>query len=808
MKKIEGAAWASISKITSKSKKVEKFSVKVKQLRRHKREIKKRLKRNMGDQSQTLSEYKLLQNKIKKQILQERTEKENEQLKKMTADKTRVLFWKERKKLRRNQTNECLTVKNDKGNRIYDPETVKETIATYYEKLYAKKPVRGHAHHQIVENSIGIYKNEKKHDEEWFNQPPTESEIKEIIENKKNGKSSTDIKNEMIKGTKDQFTRNFMPLMKEVWKSEEVPKHWKSGSITTLWKGKGDKECLANHRGITVSSAVGNILEEVIDRRMEKIVHYSNGQAGGIKGAATADHLFLLRGMMTTAKEDKTNLFLTFYDVAKAYDNADVNNMLYIMWNAGVKGKMWRILKNLNKDTTAVIKTRFGLSRQLTRENGGKQGSRIQGRFFSKQMDTLSEDIIQNCNMKFRINENFAIGCLEWVDDALSCTSGMKNQKEMLKIVDEFAAKNKIEWGEAKCQVMQVGPKVRVPPTWDLGDKRIKNTTSYKYLGDMITSDNKNKINMQTRENKVAITVRQINTTASSDIMRGVEARVILVLYEKSVVPCLIYNCESWTLTPAEEKVADKIGVNALKRLFNLPTTTPDSAVVFNLGQLYVSQEIDKKRFIYLHKLLLRTEDHWTRKMLQHLKSRNSGWAANITTKLTQYKLETNWDAIKSMTKAEWKKCVEKAVEECCREKIINNCTQTINNVTKIKTKTRHIHQQASLTDYKRQPPNAILQGSKLKARTVILSRHGMLECGNNFKGTMTELCKECNVLDNEDHRLNECRVYNNMNLVNKSVKVDFNDVYSDENDKLNSILSHIENLWEFRYANGRIRKT
>ena len=239
--------------------------------------------------------------------------------------------------------------------------------------------------------------------------------------------------------------------------------------------------------------------------------------------------------MMTTAKENKTNLFLTFYNVAKAYDNADVNNMLYVMWNAGVEGIMWRILKNLNNDTTDVIKSRFGLSHQLTRENGGKQGSRIQGRFFSKQMDTLSEDIIQSCDIKFRINDDFAIGCLEWVDDALSCTSGMKNQKEMLKIVDDFAAKNKMEWGEAKCQVMQVGRKVRVPPTWDLGNKKIKNTTSYKYLGDLITTDNKNKMNMPIRENKVAATVQQINTTASSDIMRGVQAHVILVLYEKSV---------------------------------------------------------------------------------------------------------------------------------------------------------------------------------------------------------------------------------------------------------------------------------
>ena len=94
---------------------------------------------------------------------------------------------------------------------------------------------------------------------------------------------------------------------------------------------KGDRVCLSNHRGIIVSSAVGKMLEELIDRRMEKIFQYSNGQAGGIKGAATADHLFLLRGLMTMAVKEKTNLFLTYYDVEKAYDRADVNNMLYII---------------------------------------------------------------------------------------------------------------------------------------------------------------------------------------------------------------------------------------------------------------------------------------------------------------------------------------------------------------------------------------------------------------------------------------------------------------------------------------------
>ena len=129
---------------------------------------------------------------------------------------------------------------------------------------------------------------------------------------------------------------------------------------------------------------------------MEKTMTFSPGQAGGIKGAATADHLFLMRGLMTIAIAKKQHLFLTFFDVQKAYDNADVKNMLHVVWNSGIRGKLWRILQKMSTNLTAVVKTRFGTSRPIARENGGKQGSRATGRCFSKQMDILSEDFIQN----------------------------------------------------------------------------------------------------------------------------------------------------------------------------------------------------------------------------------------------------------------------------------------------------------------------------------------------------------------------------------------------------------------------------
>ena len=92
---------------------------------------------------------------------------------------------------------------------------------------------------------------------------------------------------------------------------------------------------------------------------------------------------------MTIVITNRQTLFLTFFDVQKAYDNADVNNMLHVIWNSGIRGKVWRILKEISTNLTAVVKTRHGISRVISRENGGKQGSRVTGRSFSKQMDTL-----------------------------------------------------------------------------------------------------------------------------------------------------------------------------------------------------------------------------------------------------------------------------------------------------------------------------------------------------------------------------------------------------------------------------------
>ena len=54
-----------------------------------------------------------------------------------------------------------------------------------------------------------------------------------------------------------------MPVITAFWREEKAPAQWNMGIVTNVWKGKGDRERLENQRGITVSSTIGTIAEEI-----------------------------------------------------------------------------------------------------------------------------------------------------------------------------------------------------------------------------------------------------------------------------------------------------------------------------------------------------------------------------------------------------------------------------------------------------------------------------------------------------------------------------------------------------------------
>ena len=188
---------------------------------------------------------------------------------------------------------------------------------------------------------------------------------------------------------------------------------------------------------------------------------------------------------------------------------------------------------------------------------------------------------------------------------------------------------------------------------------------------------------------------------------------------------------------------------------------------------------------------------------LNILDERKIGWAKSIRQTLQQLNLPTDFATIKLFRPKEWKKKVEEKIEVRNKERLIEECHKVTNGTKTRKTKTKHIVDEIQKEEYKRQPANILTHLNKQQTKTLIIARFHMLECGNNFKGSLSEKCPVCNVLDNENHRLNHCKRYRQMNNFDSDEKILFEDIYSPDVSIVKRIIETIEKIWNTKNAHG-----
>ena len=442
------------------------------------------------------------------------------------------------------------------------------------------------------------------------------------------------------------------------------------------------------------------------------------------------------------------------------------------------------------------------MTRDIDMEIGGKQGSRLTGRLFSKMMDLLGEEL-ETSNEGFKFSNELLVAILLWVDDVVTCVEGTEEQQQILERIHQFAKRHKLKWGQEKCRVMRVGRHEEEQNEWKIGEMTIQECNSYKYLGDVISSDGKNTKNLETRKDKINASTISINTIAEGEILSKIESKVLLELHEKVNLPGLLINCESWTLNKSEKDELERIEIQAIKYLFDLPIHTPTPALIFNFGTLYTNLRVEQSQMIYLHKVLCREQSHWTNQILKNLKDKNAGWYKKIVEILNKYDLETNFQTIKDTTIGEWRRKVKKGIEKANKERLYHDLYKHDKGTSTLKTKTASISQHISDQNYSRKPLPEILGCNKLETKTLIIARYGMLECGKNFKGSIKENCEECNTLDNEDHRMNYCRKYSDINFSDTDVKVDFSRIYSRDLNDIREIIPKISQVWNIKNAHG-----
>ena len=100
--------------------------------------------------------------------------------------------------------------------------------------------------------------------------------------------------------------------------------------------------------------------------------------------------------------------FLSLFDLKKAYDSLEHAVLLDSLFDAGIKGRTWRIISCMYNNLRAVVKSGFSISAPFTVLHSIQQGSVLSPTFFLIVMDKLLMELKENkagnsiCNLYLR----------------------------------------------------------------------------------------------------------------------------------------------------------------------------------------------------------------------------------------------------------------------------------------------------------------------------------------------------------------------------------------------------------------------
>lgn len=190
----------------------------------------------------------------------------------------------------------------------------------------------------------------------------TESEIVKAIKTLKNSKACgfSMILNEMIKHGQIVFSPLLLKVFNTIFTSGLYPKLWSKGYITPLHK-KGSVYDPSNYRGITITDAIGKLLNKIINDRLTKYLEKNDiipkEQIGFKHGCRTSDHMFVLNTLIQKyVTNGSKQLYVCFVDFRRAFDTVWHPGLFYKLKKTGVGSKFYNIIKSMYHNTELCVK--------------------------------------------------------------------------------------------------------------------------------------------------------------------------------------------------------------------------------------------------------------------------------------------------------------------------------------------------------------------------------------------------------------------------------------------------------------------
>ena len=191
----------------------------------------------------------------------------------------------------------------------------------------------------------------------------------------------------------------------------------------------------------------------------------------------------------------------------------------------------------------------------------------------------------------------------------------------------------------------------------------MESVTHDTYLGDIISSDGKNTKNVKKRISKGIGISTQIINLLNSICLGEYYIEIDLLLREAMFINGILTNVEIWyTITKEEMKEFEDLDKTMLRKILQVPFSTPSEAYFLELGILPIGVIVKARRANYLHYLLKRDKHEMlnTFFMTQWFDETVGDWTQQIKLDLEDLDIPCNFEFIRSKSATAFKELVKR----------------------------------------------------------------------------------------------------------------------------------------------------
>ena len=275
---------------------------------------------------------------------------------------------------------------------------------------------------------------------------------------------------------------------------------------------------------------------------------------------------------------------------------------------------------------------------------------------------------------------------------------------------------------------------------------KIERTMTQKYLGIIVNEKGDLEDHIKEKTKSATKILAQIMTIGSQGRVGSESVRVQLELYDKCAYSSIFCGIHAWgRIKREEEKELEKLQSDMLKRILNLPLSTPYTGILMKTGIWPVMARINYASLMFFHSVINSSNRLATDIVLQQEKGNLPNTFYQRVSEIGRLlDIDIKSDAIKGKGKSEWKKMCKERIRKSARVKLQEQC-----NATKLRL----------VRDTKWEMKEYIRKGTGSLIQQVIKIRLNMTAQKRNYRNKYGENlnCPLCDVKEDTTEHVLSC---------------------------------------------------